>query len=132
MKDLWYERSVGIKLRGFDTDPHELASNFNVLSESNAKGDAHGAKNTYKENQIHFLNVLERGDSWDDGFIELVKSFGGVENLKLILNSISPKQVLVIVNMPISDLQDGHSNDLSIESLKAICEIDCNISFNFF
>ena len=132
MKDLWYQRSVGIKLRGFEQNPHDLAKQYAVLSESNAKGEAHGTKNTFKENQIHFVKLVQKDAYWGDELIDLVDSFGGIEKLKSIIESISPKQFLVVINKPKSDLSDGQSNDLSKESLKMICQLNCDISFNFF
>ena len=132
MADLWYERTIGIKLRGFDQNPHELSKKFSILSESNAKGEAHGTKNTFKENQVHFVKILKEDEYWGDELIDLIDSFGGIEKLKSIIQSVSPKQVLVIINKPKSDLIDGHSNDMSKESIKIIGELHCDISFNFF
>lgn len=132
MADLWYERSVGIKLRGFEQNPHELSKKYSVLAEPNAKGEAHGTKNTFKENQLHFVKLIEEGEYWGDGLIDLIDSFGGIEELKSIIKSISPQQVLIILNIPKSDVIEGGSNDFSKESLKVICELHCNISFNFF
>jgi len=132
MADLWYERSVGIKLRGVEQDPHELSKKYSVLSESNAKGEAHGTKNTFKENQIHFVKLVEEDGYWGDELVDLINSFGGIHELKSIVESISPKQLLVVINKPKSDIEDGHSNDLSKESLQVLCELNCDISFNFF
>ena len=82
MKDLWYQRSVGIKLRGFEQNPHDLAKQYAVLSESNAKGEAHGTKNTFKENQIHFVKLVQKDVYWGDELIVLE----GLKSLNLLLN----------------------------------------------
>lgn len=64
MVDLWHSRSVGLKVWGFDVDPHVLASKFQVLSEANAKGSGHGNVSRFKENQLHLVHQINEGDSW--------------------------------------------------------------------
>ncbi len=130
--DLWFERSVGIKLRGVEQDPHEFSKKYSVLSESSAKGEAHGTKSTFKENQIHFVKLVEEDGYWGDELVDLISSFGGIYELKPIVESISPKQLLVVINKLKSDIEDGHSNDLSKESLQILCELNCDISCQFF
>ena len=98
MDDLWYKRSVGIKVYGFDSNPHELALKFNVLSDVKVMGEAHGLKNTYKENQIHLLKLLEPEDSWGDALLSLISDLGGAEFLLGFINDLKPKNHFVIIN----------------------------------
>lgn len=132
MHELWYKPSIGIKVYGFDSDPHELALKFNVLSDVNAKGDAHGLKNTYKENQIHLLKLLEPEDSWGDTLLSLISDLGGVESLLGNINDLKAKNHFVIVNKPLKDLDYQQSNDISKECIHLLNKLDCNVSFNFF
>ena len=130
--DLWYKRSVGIKVYGFDSNPHELALKFNVLSDVKVKGDIHGLKNTYKENQIHLLKLLESEGSWGDALLSLISDLGGVEFLLGIINDLKPKNHFVIVNKPLKDLDYQQTNDISKECIHLINQLGCNVSFNFF
>lgn len=132
MDDLWYKRSVGIKVYGFDSNPHELALKFNVLSDVKAKGDAHGLKNTYKENQIYLLKLLEPEDSWGDTLLNLISDLGGVESLLGNINDLEPKNYFIIVNKPTKDFDYQQSNDISKECIHLLNQLGCNVSFNFF
>jgi hypothetical protein len=132
MDDLWYKRSIGIKIYGFDSNPHELALKFNVLSDVIAKGDAHGSRNTHKENQIHLIKLLEPKDSWGDTLLSLISNLGGVESLLGNIKDLKPKSHFVIVNKPLRDLDYQQSNDISKECIHLLNQLDCNVSFNFF
>jgi hypothetical protein len=132
MDDLWYKRSIGLKVYGFDYNPHELALKFNVLSDVKVKGDPHGLKNTYKENQIHFLKLLEPEDSWGDTLLSLVSDLGGVEELLSNVADLKPKNIFVIVNKPIKDLHYQQSNDMSKECINILNKLGFNVTFNFF
>ena len=132
MDDLWYKRSVGIKVYGFDSNPHELALKFNVLSDVKVMGEAHGLKNTYKENQIHLLKLLEPEDSWGDALLSLISDLGGAEFLLGFINDLKPKNHFVIINKPLKDLDYQQTNDISKECIHVFNQLSCNISFNFF
>lgn len=132
MKELWRERSVGIKLWGFEENPYDLSKKINMLSDANAKGEPHGLKNTYPENQIHIIKIMDEDDSWGDSLEVLIEELGGVKEIKKLVNTVKPKNYFIIINKPISDFEYQQSNDLSKESVKLLNELDCNVSINFF
>lgn len=132
MVDLWHSRSVGLKVWGFDAEPHVLASKFQVLSEANAKGSRHGNISRFKENQLHLVKQISEGDSWGDSLISLVSDLGGVQKLLSELALIRPKNFFFVVNLPLSDFDYQQSNDISLECISLLCEMGCDVTFNFF
>ncbi|BCL69445.1 hypothetical protein TUMSATVNIG1_13940 [Vibrio nigripulchritudo] len=132
MVDLWHSRSVGLKVWGFDVDPHVLASKFQVLSEANAKGSGHGNVSRFKENQLHLVHQINEGDSWGDSLVSLVSGLGGVQNVLSELTLICPKNFFFVVNLPLSDFQYQQSNDFSLECINILNELGCDVTFNFF
>lgn len=132
MEDLWYKRSVGIKLWGVKNDPHEVSKSLNALSRCKVKGDPWGKRNVYPENQMHIIKLLEYDDSWGDGFESLISDLGGVDFVKKLIVDMEPKKVLAIINLPIDDYKHQKSNDLSKESIFLLHKLSCNLTFNFF
>jgi len=131
-KNLWAQRSIGIKLRGFEKDPYEISKSLKALSDPAAKGEPHGLKNHFKENQIHILRLISEEESWDESFIELVSTLGGVSEILKMVNSIQPKSYFVVINIPTSDAWCGNGSHFSKETIEILHKLKTNVSFNYF
>lgn len=131
-KSLWAQRSVGIKLWGFDKDPYEISKTLNALSEPKAKGEPHGSKNTFKENQLHIVKLISDEGVWDDALDDLVAALGGVDEILEMINSINPKKYFVVINIPTVDAWCGNGNHISKETIEILHKLRVNVSFNYF
>ncbi len=131
-KSLWAQRSIGIKLWGFEKDPYEISKTLNVLSEPKSKGEPHGSKSTFKENQLHILRLISDEDAWDDALLDLVAALGGIDEVLEIIKSINPKNYFVVINIPTTDAWCGNGNHISKETIEILHKLKVNVSFNYF
>ena len=131
-EDLWAKRSIGLKLWSFKSDPYQIAKALKLQSIPIAKGDAHGKKNTYKENQIHILHLMPEDSCWGDSFVELVAELGGVDGVLELIKAIEPANYFFVMNIPTSDTWSGNGNNLSKEVIAMLQRLDTDIAFNFF
>ncbi len=131
-KSLWAQRSVGIKLWGFEKDPYEISKTLKVLCEPKSKGEPHGSKSTFKENQLHILRLIPEQGAWDDELNFLVDSLGGVDQISEMIKSINPKNYFVVINIPTTDAWCGNGNHLSTETIEILHKLKANVSFNYF
>lgn len=132
IKRLWHTRSVGLKLRGFDTDPNLLAESLPVRTEYHCKGEPHGTHNTFKENQIFIAKIFEQDHFFDDVLLILVDELGGVSRTKKMIQRVKPKSTGFVVNLPASDIYPGLGSGISKECAKLLIEFDSNFGINYF
>ena len=131
-KNLWAQRSVGIKLWSFDADPYGLSKSLNVLSSPSAKGEPHGTKNTFKENQLHILKLIDEDSRWGEALMELISELGGVKEVLKLIESVQPKSYFIVINIPTSDAWSGNGNYFSKETISVLHNLNTSISFNYF
>jgi len=131
-KSLWAQRSIGIKLWGFDQDPYEISKALKVLSDPVAKGEPHGSKSTFKENQIHILKLISEDDCWDESLSDLVSALGGIDEILEMVKSIQPKSYFIVINIPTSDAWCGNCNHLSQATIEILHKLKANVSLNYF
>jgi hypothetical protein len=131
-KSLWAKRSIGIKLWGFEKDPYEISKTLKVLCDPVAKGEPHGSKSTFKENQLHVLKSISEEESWDESLNDLVAALGGVDGILEMVKSIQPKNYFVVINIPTTDAWCGNGNHLSKATIETLHKLNTNVSLNYF
>jgi hypothetical protein len=131
-KSLWAQRSIGIKLWGFEKDPYEISKTLKALCDPVAKGELHGSKSTFKENQLHVLKLISEEESWDESLSDLVAALGGVDGILEMLKSIQPKSYFIVINIPTTDAWCGNGNHLSMETIETLYKLKTNVSLNYF
>ncbi|RYY74192.1 MAG: hypothetical protein EOO52_15120 [Gammaproteobacteria bacterium] len=131
-KSLRAKRSIGIKLWGFEKDPYEISKTLKVLCDPVAKGEPHGSKSSFKENQLYVLKLISEDESWDESLNNLVAALGGVDGILEMVKSIQPKNYFVVINIPTTDAWCGNGNHLSKATIETLHKLKTNVSLNYF